>query len=130
MTTEQLPSNIQTLRELIVPMPGKIVVLIDTKEEITPQGLLIPVETARSIHEERPTQGEVIAIGDQDEDDLTSAPSVLSVGDRVVFAKFSGTKISWQPDRRRPKESVVILSEKDILCKIRSAPSGKLEVKV
>ena len=129
MTTEQLPDTVQTLRDLVVPMPGKIVVLVDTKEEITAGGLYIPVETARSVHEERPTQGEVIAIGEQDEDDLASSPTVLAVGDRVVFAKFSGTKISWQPDRRRPKESVVILAEKDILCKIRSAPITKLEIK-
>ena len=120
---------IDSLRELIVPMPGNIVVLIDTRDEITPQGLMIPEATARSLHEERPTQGEVISIGLQDDDDLASAPSVLEIGDRVVFAKFSGTKISWQPDRRKPKEAVVILKEKDILCKIRSAPSTKLEIK-
>lgn len=118
-----------SLRDLIVPMPGHVVVLIDTRDEITPQGLLIPESTARSLHEERPTQGEVVAIGDQDEDDLASAPSVLQVGDRVVFAKFSGTKISWQPDRRERKESVVILKEKDILCKIRTEPVVKLEIK-
>jgi len=120
---------IDSLRELIIPMPGNIVVLVDTRDEITPTGLLIPETTARSIHEERPTQGEIVSIGAQDEDDLASAPTVLQVGDRVVFAKFSGTKISWQPDRRKPKEAVVILKEKDILCKIRSAPVAKLEIK-
>lgn len=120
---------VDSLRELIVPMPGNIVVLIDTKDEITPGGLLIPESTARSLHEERPTQGEVISIGVQDDDDLASAPSLLEVGDRVIFAKFSGTKISWQPDRRKPREAVVILKEKDILCKIRSAPVSKLEIK-
>lgn len=125
--SDQTP--VDSLRELIEPMPGFIVVLIDTRDEITPQGLLIPAETARSLHEERPTQGEVISIGAQDEDDLASAPSMLTPGDRVVFAKFSGTKITWQPDRKRPRESVVILKEKDILCKIRSAPLAKLEIK-
>lgn len=119
---------VDSLRELIVPMPGNIVVLIDTREEMS-GGIYIPVETARSLHEERPTQGEVVAIGAQDDDDLTSAPSMLEIGDRVVFAKFSGTKISWQPDRRKPREAVVILKEKDILCKIRSAPVAKLEIK-
>lgn len=120
------------LQDLIVPMPGKIAVLVSTRDEITPQGLFIPVETARSLHEERPTQGVVVAIGDDEilTTDDEDASGAIEIGDHVIFGKYTGTKISYQPDRKVPKETVVIMREADILCILRTpTEADKLKVR-
>jgi len=115
------------LGDLIQPMPGRIAVQIETKSERTPTGLFIPVDTARSIHEQRATQGRVVAIGDetdevQDLDDDVS--SLLKLGDTVLFGKYTGTKISWNPPDingiRQERQEVVIMHEKDVLAILRS----------
>lgn len=123
-----------TLGQLVRPMPGKIVVQVETKNEVTPGGLFIPVETARSIHEQRATQGKVVAIGADDEGDLESAPSLVNLGDVVLFGKYTGTKVEWQPPApegqpRPPKEQVIIMFEKDVLAVLLS-PEQATGIKV
>lgn len=125
------PEKPLSLGDLIEPMPGKIAVQIETKKEMTPGGLYIPIDTARSVHEARATQGRVVAIGSDDEDDLASAPSRVSIGDTVIFGKYTGTKISWHPggDRTKDKEELVIMYEKDLLAILRS-PEEARHIKV
>lgn len=118
------------LADLIDPMPGKIAVLIATRDEITPQGLLIPYETARSLHEGRAVQGTVVAIGEPDPDfdddeELSLPPRKLKLGDHVVFSKFTGTKITWQPDRTKERQEVLIMMEGDVLAIIRNPDEAK-----
>lgn len=122
-----------TLGDLIEPMPGKIAVKIDTKGEITPGGLYVPVDTARTIHEARATQGVVVAHGDDfdDDDDLESPPPRTKLGDTVLFGKYTGTKIIWQPPtpegakERPPREEVIVMHEKDVLAILRSPEQAK-----
>lgn len=116
-----------SLAEILKPMPGKIAVQVAVKDEIFGGGLYIPVDVARSIHDQKPTQGVIIAIG---EEFLEEAEGNLAVGDNVVFGKYSGTQITWQPDRTKPAEKIILLQFRDILCKLNvPEESGNLTVK-
>ncbi len=114
-----------SIADIIEPMPGRLAVLVATKEEMI-GGIYVPVDVARSIHEVKPTQGEVIAVGD---DLLEDAEVGFQVGDIVVFGKYSGTEITYQPDRTKPKEKVIVLAQRDILCRFKK-PEEADNVKV
>lgn len=115
-----------SLAEILEPMPGKIAVQVAVKDEMI-GGLYIPVDMVKSIHGEKPTQGVIIAIG---EESLEDAEGNLKVGDNVVFGKYSGSQITWQPDRTKPAEKIILLQFKDILCKLNvPEESGNLTVK-
>lgn len=106
-----------TLADMIRPAPGKIAVLVESKSERTPSGLLIPLDTARSIHEEKATQGTVIAKGDEDDED---EESFVKLGDVVLFGKYTGTKIKYRPERpanepQADQETVIIMTEASVL---------------
>lgn len=121
-----MPNPIESeLAKLVQPMPGRIVVLVRTTSERTPSGLFIPEETARSIHEERVTQGVIVAMSSDEDDDLSDD---LAVGDTVLFGKFNGFSITYQPDRSKPKERVVVLERKNVFAKLRD-PDVQLKIK-
>jgi chaperonin GroES len=78
------------------------------EEEVTPSGIVIP-ETAK----EKPQKGEVLAVGPGDRDDSGNrVPMDVSVGDKVLFAKYGGTEIKLNG------EKLLILRESDILALI------------
>ncbi len=64
----------------IQPLGNRVVILPLENESKTAFGLYIP-ETAK----EKPQTGEVVAIGDAED-------IKLRVGDRVLFAKYTGTE--------------------------------------
>jgi chaperonin GroES len=124
------------LAELIEPMPGKIAVQVDTKDEITPAGLYIPEGTARSIHEARPTQGVIVAIGEHpnEEDALMEPVLPVSVGDRIIFGKYAGVELKYRPPdvdgKRQESERIILLEFKSILAKIKDPEDAdKITVK-
>ena len=82
-------------------------VLIKRIEELTrtPGGLFLP-DTAK----EKPIEGEVLAIGEGRVDDNGKlVPMAVSVGDRVVFSKYSGTEIKLEG------KEYLLMREDDIL---------------
>ncbi len=93
------------------PLADRVIVEALEKEEVTPGGILLP-ETAK----EKPQEGLVIAVGPGrwDEDGKKRVPLELSVDDKVVFAKYSGTEIKLDDKK------YLILSEKDILAVLES----------
>lgn len=93
------------------PLADRVIVEALEKEEVTPGGILLP-ETAK----EKPQEGLVIAVGPGrwDEDGKKRVPLELSVDDKVVFAKYSGTEIKLDDKK------FLILSEKDILAVLES----------
>jgi len=114
--------------DLIRPMPGKIAVLVETKSQRTPSGLYIPEDTARSIHEEKATQGTVVAVGSSvdDEDSDLDAPTPVSLGDVVLFGKYTGTVLKYQPDdRTKDPQKIVIMSASAILAVLMSPDQAK-----
>lgn len=117
-------TDTSSLGDLIRPLPGKVAVLVESKKEWTPSGLFIPVDTARSVHEERATQGTVIAIG-EDEEDLESAPLPIKKGDVVIFGKYTGTRIVYQPDRMKDRETVIVMQVSSILAVLMSPEEAR-----
>jgi chaperonin GroES len=87
------------------PLADRIVVEPSEQEEVTAGGIILP-ETAK----EKPQQGMVIAagLGRLDEDGERIVMEV-KVGDKVLYAKYSGTEIKVDAKK------VLILRESDIL---------------
>ncbi len=87
------------------PLADRLVVEPVEQEEVTAGGIILP-ETAK----EKPQQGKVIAAGPgrTDEDGKRVAMEV-KVGDKVLYAKYSGTEIKMD------NKKVLILRESDIL---------------
>jgi len=87
------------------PLGSRVVIEPNEQEEITAGGIVLP-ETAK----EKPQQGTVLAIGQGDRDeDGKRIPMDVAVGDKVLFAKYSGTEIKMDGKK------VLILRESDLL---------------
>jgi chaperonin GroES len=87
------------------PLGSRVVVEPNEQEEITAGGIVLP-ETAK----EKPQQGSVLAVGQGDRDeDGKRIPMDVSVGDKILFAKYSGTEIKLDGKK------LLILRESDIL---------------
>jgi chaperonin GroES len=79
------------------PLGERALVRVVEREEKTASGIVLP-DTAR----EKSQMAEVIAVGEDDE-------IKISEGDRIIFAKYSGTEISLDG------EDYMILDADDIL---------------
>ena len=92
------------------PLGSRVVIEAIEQEEITAGGIVLP-ETAK----EKPQQGMVLAAGqgDRDEEGKRIAMDV-AVGDKVLFAKYSGTEIKMDGKK------LLILRESDILAIVES----------
>lgn len=73
------------------------------KEEKTESGIVLP-DTAQK--DEKPQQGEVIAVGDKC---CEEGEAPIKVGDRVVFDKYAGSNVNIE------EEEFVILDIDDVL---------------
>ncbi|MGW8224110.1 MAG: co-chaperone GroES [Anaerolineales bacterium] len=89
----------------IKPLGNRVVVEPEEQEEMTSGGIVLP-ETAK----EKPQKGKVLAIGPGDrDDDGKRIPLDVKEGDKVLFAKYSGTEIKLEGKK------VLILRESDLL---------------
>ncbi len=87
------------------PLGGRVIIEAIEQEEMTPGGIILP-ETAK----EKPQEGNVLAVGPGDRDDKgVRIPMDVKVGDKVLFAKYSGTEIKM--DGRK----LLIMRESDLL---------------
>jgi chaperonin GroES len=87
------------------PLYDRILIRRVTSEEKTKGGIIIP-ETAK----EKPVEAEVIAVGRgrrTDEGKLVELD--VKVGDRILFAKYSGNEIKLDGEEH------LILNESDVL---------------
>ena len=108
MATATKPIVASASSTKIVPLADKLVVKNIEQEQTLASGLVIP-DTAK----EKPQQAEVVAVGPGRIDDNGKRVAMeISVGDVVVYAKYSGNEIKIE------QEEYLILSEKDILAKI------------
>ena len=98
------------LKLKLKPLGSRVVIEPIEQEEITAGGIVLP-ETAK----EKPQQGMVLAAGqgDRDEEGKRIAMDV-AVGDKVLFAKYSGTEIKMDGKK------LLILRESDILAIVDS----------
>ncbi len=93
------------------PLADRVIVEPLEREETTAGGILLP-ETAK----EKPQEGRILAIGPGrwDEEGKKRVPLEVSVNDRIVYAKYSGTEI------KLGDKKLLILGEKDILAVVES----------
>lgn len=96
------------------PLGDRVVVRPLEREEVTKSGIVLP-DTAK----EKPQQGEVLSVGpgrvlDNGE---RVVPDVKS-GERVLFAKYSGTEFKLDQDE------LLILRESDILAIVVNGASA------
>ena len=87
------------------PLGGRVIVEPIEQEEMTAGGIILP-ETAK----EKPQEGKILAAGPGDRDDEGKRIALdVKVGDKVLFAKYSGTEIKVDGKK------LLIMRESDIL---------------
>lgn len=88
------------------PLADRVIVEPLEGEEKTASGLLLP-ETAK----EKPQEGMIVAVGPGrwDEEGKKRVEMEVALGDKVVFAKYSGSEI------KLADKKYLIMGEKDIL---------------
>jgi chaperonin GroES len=92
----------------IHPLEDRVVIFPADEAEAMRGGLYIP-DTAK----EKPTQGEVIAVGPgRINDKGERIPMDLKAGDTVVYGKYSGTPYTVGDDE------VIIIKASDVLAKL------------
>jgi len=86
------------------PLHDRVLVRRIEAEEKSAGGIIIP-DTAK----EKPSQGEIMAVGPGGRDEVGKLiPIDLTVGDRVLFGKWSGTEVKIDG------EELIIMKESDI----------------
>ncbi|ASJ89558.1 co-chaperone GroES [Porphyrobacter sp. CACIAM 03H1] len=87
------------------PLHDRVVVRRIEADQKTAGGIIIPDSA-----QEKPSEGEVIAVGDgARDDDGDRIPLDVKVGDRVLFGKWSGTEVKING------EDLLIMKESDIM---------------
>src|SRR5271157_5304863 len=93
------------------PLHDRIVVKRIDAEEKTKGGIIIP-DTAK----EKPQEGDVLAVGPGARDESGKlVPLDVTVGDRILFGKWSGTDIKLDG------EELLIMKESDVMGVIEGA---------
>jgi chaperonin GroES len=91
----------------VQPLGSRVLVRVLAEESVTKSGILLP-DTAK----EKPQRGEVVAVGDDTE------TIKVSVGDRVLFPKYTGTEIRLEGDDH------LIIDSTDLLAILRETPAA------
>jgi chaperonin GroES len=89
----------------IKPLGSRLVVEPIEQDEVTAGGIVLP-ETAK----EKPQKGTVLAVGPGDRNEKGERIAMdVKVGDKVLYAKYSGTEIKYDGKK------LLILRESDVL---------------
>jgi len=91
----------------IRPLHDRVVIRRMEEETTSAGGIVLPGSAA-----EKPTQGEVVAVGNGQITDNGVRALDVKVGDTVMFGQYSGTEITVDG------ESLLIMSENDIVAVI------------
>jgi chaperonin GroES len=101
------------MMEKLAPLGNNIIVKPVAQEEVTRGGIIIP-DTAK----EKPQEGEIIAAGPGRTNKAGNIlPMDTKPGDRVIFAKYTGSEIKIEG------EKYLIMPESDILAIKTDAPA-------
>jgi chaperonin GroES len=96
------------LFNLLRPLGDRIVIELVASEEKTSSGIVLP-DTAK----EKPQEGKVVAVGTGRVLDSGERVALeVSVGDRIIFSKYSGTEVKYEGTE------YFIVRENDILAVI------------
>ncbi|MEO8448863.1 MAG: co-chaperone GroES [Gemmatimonadota bacterium] len=91
----------------VTPLEDRVLIRPDEDTETMRGGLYIP-DTAK----EKPTQGEVVAVGAGRVEKGTRVPMDVKAGDKVLYGKYSGSPVTIDG------EELVIIKASDILAKL------------
>jgi chaperonin GroES len=87
------------------PLGDRLVIRPLGREEMTKSGIVLPDTVT-----EKPQEGEVLAAGKgRIDDNGKRIPMEVAVGNKVLFAKYSGTEFKSEG------EDLLVLSERDVL---------------
>ena len=87
------------------PLGDRVVIQPSAREEMTKSGIVLP-DTAK----EKPQEGEILAVGPGKILDDGSREAIdVSVGQKVLYAKYAGTEFKIDD------QELLIVSQKDIL---------------
>jgi len=93
------------------PLGDRVLIKPKVEEEKSKGGILLP----DTISKEKPQAGEILAVGPGGTNkEGKLVPMIVKKGDKVIYAKYSGTDIKGDDD-----EDYLILSEKDILAIVK-----------
>ena len=93
----------------LVPLGDRVVLKALVAEETTKSGIVLPGQ-----NKEKPQQAEVIAVGPGGMVNSNEVKMEVSVGDKVIYSKYSGTEVKVDED-----EEYIIVSQSDILAIIK-----------
>ena len=93
----------------LVPLGDRVVLKALVAEETTKSGIVLPGR-----NKEKPQQAEVIAVGPGGMVNGNEVKMEVSVGDKVIYSKYSGTEVKVDED-----EEYIIVSQSDILAIIK-----------
>lgn len=89
----------------VKPLGDRIVVVVDQEMEKTPGGIFLP-DTAK----ETPQWGKVVRCGTgKVQEDGKVRPLTVKEGDKVIFGKYSGTKVQMG------EEELLFMREEDVM---------------
>lgn len=88
----------------LVPLGDRVVLKQLVAEETTKSGIVIPGQS-----KEKPQQAEVLAVGPGGTVDGKEVKMNISVGQTVIFSKYSGTTVEID------EEEYIIVKQDDIL---------------
>jgi chaperonin GroES len=97
------------------PLHDRVLARRVTPEEKTAGGIIIP-DTAQ----EKPQEGEVIAVGSGTRNDRGELrPLDVKAGDRILFGKWSGTEVKLD------NEELLIMKESDVMGVLEGAAASR-----
>lgn len=92
----------------LVPLGDRVVLKQEVAEETTKSGIVLTGQT-----KEKPQQAEVVAVGPGGIVDGKEVTMLVSVGDKVIYSKYSGTEVELDG------EEYLIVKQSDILAVIK-----------
>ena len=92
----------------LVPLGDRVVLKQVEAEETTASGIVLPGQA-----QEKPQQAEVIAVGPGGVVDGKEVKMEVTVGDKVIYSKYSGTEVKLDG------EEYIIVKQEDILAVIK-----------
>lgn len=92
----------------LMPLGDRVVLKQIVAEETTKSGIVLPGQT-----KEKPQQAEVVAVGPGGYIDGKEVTMLVSVGDQVIYSKYSGTEVELDG------ENYLVVKQNDILAIIK-----------
>lgn len=94
---------------MILPLLHRILLKLDDVEKKTESGIVIP-EMVTERERKAIEIGTVVAIGPTAFKDFGGAEDTLSIGDKVIIARYSGKEV------KDKDEAFIVVNDEDILC--------------